>query len=188
MPFSFSPNADHKINTTESNFVAPNILQRATIDDTDLVSSLLTNIFVFLVLVSIALFGYNFYLSNSITGKQAQISDYEKNLDIQDLDGVKSLSSRINVAKKIVDQFPFITTSFMVVSKSVENSIFYKSFNLSSDDKSNGYTLILSGVAPNYKSVIQQVDTFKSNTFSGNVSSVNVGLFHQIKLVMLIFH
>ena len=178
MTFSFNSNGEHTVNTASAPLGMEDILNRAPTKETDLISSLLLDIFILLILVALALFGYRLYLTGSVKTKQNDIHGYALKINIQNLDGIKSLAGKVDVTDKIVEQYPFASTAFMAVGESVEKNVVYKSFNLSIDDKSNNksnnYSLLLYGVAPNYKTIIQQMDTFKSEPFSRNINSVEV--------------
>ncbi|MEZ0208849.1 MAG: hypothetical protein ACAH17_01575 [Candidatus Paceibacterota bacterium] len=126
------------------------------------------------VLAAIGMFGYSYYLGSQVEGKKAKLASYETQLAGLPLEDMRKLSNRIKILNQLVKTHPSANVAFRIVEDSVENQVTYNKFDLNYSESAKGYTLVLSGVAPDYKGVAQQIDTFKRKPYTTYISGVTV--------------
>jgi hypothetical protein len=124
-------------------------------------------------LIAIGLFGYKYYLSSQIAAKKAKIAQYEQNLAEFPLEDMRKVSNRIKIINQLINEHPSANVAFRVLEDSVENMITYTNFNLRSDG-GKSYSLQMTASAPDYKSIAQQMDTFKRKPYTTYIPDVVV--------------
>ncbi len=186
MPFSFKPT---EANTGEQaqvpnveGVIPPSNISSSSSKDTfstrfsaegrGIVQTVLMAVFGFSILVTIVLFGYNFYLNSQIDNKKAELDNYEKQFGSLQLQDMQALSSRMKMVSTLVKEHPSVRVAFRLLEDSVENPVIYKSFDLHFSESSHAYELSLAANAPDYHSVVNQMDTFKRKPFSDYVKNV----------------
>lgn len=131
-------------------------------------------IFGVMVLTTISLFGYQYYLNGSIADQKKILDDKDSSLVGIKLDEMRALSNRIKVVSQVLSEHTSVRAAFLILEKSIENPVTYKSFDLKKNPINKSYDLKVSAVAPSYKAVAQQLDTLNSNEFSKDyISSVS---------------
>lgn len=143
-----------------------------------LIQTLLIVILVLLVISTGALFGWSYLLKSQIESKKAKLSVYEKKLDKLPLQEMRILSSRLKVITQLVKEHPSVNSAFKILEESVENQVVYKRFDLHFSEAQKGYELLLGAIAPDYRSVIEQMDTFKRKPYSTYVPLVKIEALH----------
>lgn len=118
------------------------------------------------VLIAAGLFAYNIFLSSRIEAKKSLMNDYESRLANLPLEEMKKLSDRMRVANQLVKSHSSANVAFLIVEASVENFVTYKKFALSYSENAKAYQLSLSGTAPSYKALAQQMDTYTRKPYS----------------------
>lgn len=184
MPFSFKPEISQ---TTQSetgasmaqtslggSAQAPTMMARVSSEGKGFFQGILFFIFFATLLVSLGMFGYSFYLSSQVESKKATLSTYESRLGSLPLEEMRKLSNRIKIINGLVKEHPSVNAAFRVLEDSVENNITYTAFELKYNEQGKSYALQLTGNAPSYRSIAQQVDTFKRKPYSTYISSVAV--------------
>lgn len=126
------------------------------------------------ILAVIGLFGYKYYLSSQVDIKKDQLAQYESQLAALPLEDMRNLSNRLKVINQLIKEHPSVNVAFLIVEASVENMVTFSKFDLHYSDASKSYQLSLGGVAPDYKSVAQQVDTYKRKPYSTYIPKVTV--------------
>lgn len=126
------------------------------------------------VLVSIGMFGYLYYLSSQVDAKKAKLASYESQLGGLPLEDMRKLSNRIKILNQLVKTHPSVNVAFRIIEDSVENQVTYNKFDLGYNETSKSYLLSLSGTAPNYKGIAQQIDTFNRKPYTTYISNVTV--------------
>lgn len=170
---SFSdPNINN--NKQENEGASYNFVNRKKEEGMGLVQLLLVIVTVFVILLSLGLFGYSFYLNVGIVQKTEILKNSGKVLDKINLPEIKSLSHRLKMANELISRHQYVGSLFNVLEKSIEGRVVYNSFNLSFDDTKNKYNLSLQGEGANYEAVIKQIDIFKSKTYENYFSNVEV--------------
>ncbi len=187
MPFSFKPEispADTGAQGGAAVSAAPqasfggastsSMMARETEHGTSAFHALLFFVFGATVFISAALFAYMYYLSSQVEGKKATLASYEAQLATLPLEDMRKLSNRIKIINTLVREHPSANVAFRIIEDSVENQVVYKRFELRYNDQAKSYALQLGGVAPDYKSVAQQVDTLKRKPYTTYIPSVSV--------------
>lgn len=183
MPFSFKPEisqtgADPAVQPApQASFgdtSTANLMTRASEEGKSLLHIALLFVFLITALVTAGLFAYKYYLSSQIEGKKATLASYESRLATLPLEDMRKLSNRIKVVNQLIKEHPSVNVAFRIVEDSVENQVIYKSFELRYNEQTKSYALQLGGTAPDYKSVAQQMDTFKRKPYTTYVPSVTV--------------
>ena len=165
---------------TQNRIVAPIPLGSMPLTDRDetkkigIFQIVLYVIFGIMVLTTVSLFGYQYYLNGSIADQKKILDDKDSSLVGIKLEEMRALSNRIKVVSQVLSEHTSVRTAFLILEKSIENPVTYKSFDLKKNSINKSYDLKVSAVAPSYKAVAQQLDTLNSNEFSKNyISSVS---------------
>lgn len=186
MPFSFKP----EISQTKPNGDAPlpvptpvasfggtavsSLMAREGEHGKSLVQFVLMAVFGAAVLIAVGLFGYQYYLSSQIDAKKALLADYESRLATLPLEDMRKLSNRIKIINQLVKEHPSANVAFRIVEDSIENQVTYERFELRYNTQTKGYALQLGGIAPNYKSIAQQVDTLKRKPYTTYIQDIGI--------------
>jgi hypothetical protein len=125
------------------------------------------------ILWSLGSAGYLYYLNTQIDDKKAKLASYEKDLGGLPLENMRSMSNRLKVINQLVKQHPSVNVAFKLIEDSIENPITYNKFDLRYSPTTRSYELALGGVAPDYKSVVQQIDTLKREPYSNYINKVD---------------
>lgn len=118
-----------------------------------------------LVFLAIALFGYQRYLISSIDTQKKNLDDKDSTVGSINLEQMRSLSNRIKVVSQILNEHTSVNTALILLERSVENPITYKSFELTKSTLNKNYDLKITGTAPSYRSIAQQIDILNSEEF-----------------------
>jgi hypothetical protein len=141
-------------------------------EGTGFFQKILVFIFCFLIAAAIVLFGYKWYLSSKLEAKKQQLTQYEDELGKLPLDEMRALSNRIKFVNSLLKTHPSVNAAFRIVEDSVENPVTYSRFNLRYDEAKKTYVLQLSAIAPDYKTVVQQMETLKTKPYTSYISNV----------------
>jgi hypothetical protein len=126
------------------------------------------------VLISVGMFGYLYYVSSQVEAKKAKLTSYESQLGGMPLEDMRNLSNRIKVLNQLVKAHPSVNVAFRLVEDSIENQVTYTKFDLGYSEATKSYSLSLTGTAPNYKGIAQQIDTFGRKPYTTYIPSVTV--------------
>ena len=185
MPFSFKPTQGTQTGETATTVSAPGVstfaqagqtlMNRASDETTtDIFTILIYLITAGTIITTIALTAYHSYLETQVSAKKDALATYEKKLGGLPLVDMQRLSNRFKILGPLLKDHPSVNTVFRVLEDSVENPITYTRFDMHLDDTSKAYILALSASSPDYKSVIQQLDTFKRKPYSDYLGAVSV--------------
>jgi hypothetical protein len=190
MPFSFKPEASQTTEASPATAAAPqasfgnsaigaggagiNVMSRAVDGGKSMFQLALMALAGLSVLASVGLAGYLYYLSSQVDAKKAQLASYETQLGALPLEDMRKLSGRIKLIDQLVKQHPSANVAFRIIEDSVENQVTYTKFDLGYSDSLKSYNLSVTGLAPSYKSVAQQIDTFGRKPYSTYISNVAV--------------
>jgi hypothetical protein len=122
-------------------------------------------------LMSAGLVGYKYYLTSQIEKKRAEIESSEQKLAAFPLENMRKLSAKMKIINQLLKEHPSVNVAFRILEDSVEHEITYTNFNLRYD-KGKQYMLQLDGVAPTYKNLAQQADTYKREPYTAYVSDI----------------
>lgn len=174
MPFSFKP-TDAEINKDNS---LAEYAERAGKSIGEKIGIFLIIIFFLTIFLAVGMFYYNFYLTKQLNQNKERLISYDKKL-LNELGGVnieeiKSVSKKFQSLNQMINDHAYVSSLFKVLEYSVENMSTFTKFDLTYDENLKSYVLNLSAQAPNYHSVIQQVDTLKREPYSKYLSNVEV--------------
>ncbi len=131
------------------------------------------------IVTTIALFGYSYYLNQQINNKKSKLVEYDKQLKSFPIQDVSALSGRLKIIKQLISEHSSVNTAFAVIEKSVEDPITYKHFDLHFSGGSRTYELQLAAVAPDYHSVVEQINTLKKlEPYKSYISNVVISNLH----------
>lgn len=145
-----------------------------TPDTKSLLTRALTTIFGILLLITVGLFIYQWYLQAQIEGKKQALATFESQLASVPLQDIRKLSARLKAANQLIKDHPFANVMFKVIEDSVENNIIFSKFTIQNDLTALAYIGTLEGVAPDYRSIVQQIETFKREPYTKYMSQVQV--------------
>ncbi len=186
MPFSFKPEISQTTPAGDGALpvpapvaslggtATPSLMVREGEHGKSLIQLVLMAVFGVAVLLAIGLFGYQYYLSSKIDTKKALLADYESRLATIPLEDMRKLSNRIKIINKLVKEHPSANVAFRIVEHSIEHKIIYKRFELRHNTQTKGYALSLGGDAPNYRSIVEQIDTLKRNPYTTYINDIVV--------------
>lgn len=128
----------------------------------------------FAIFVTVVLFGYSFYLKGQIESKKQKISALEQESKTLPLADMQALSNRMRVVSTLVREHPSVRSAFRILEESIENPVVYTSFGLNYSESARSYELTVAAKAPDYHSVVNQMDTFKRKPFSTYIPNVTI--------------
>lgn len=177
MPFSFKPDIatenpqvgqNPPAPTSFGNPVAaaPTPVERPKGEETSIAGVILIALFGFTALIAGGLFAYKFYLSSQIKVKQEKLDGYENSLKNLPIEEMRKMSNRLKIVNQLIKDHPSVNVAFLIVEASVEHMITFNKFDLNYSENLKSYQLSLTGVAPDYKSIAQQLDTYKTKPYS----------------------
>ncbi len=182
MPFSFKPDIAQQQDTSRTEAPVASFGSGSTQDyatrkvaqGKSIVELVLIVVFGVAALIAVGLVGYKYFLSSQIESKKASLASFESQLATFPLEEMRKLSNRIKIINQLVKEHPSANVAFRIVEDSVENHITYKRFDLRYGDSMKSYQLQLDGVAPDYKGIAQQVDTFKRKPYTTYIQNVGI--------------
>lgn len=180
MPFSFKPTQSETPPDTQGQVSAAPVFSqsgympagRMLSQGASLIDLILYVVAGVCVLALVVLVAYHQYLSAQVEAKKTTLLGHENKLGALPLVEIERLSNRLKVVSPLVKDRVFATTAFRLLEDSVEDSVTYTRFDMQFNETSKGYVIGLAAVAPNYVSVIQQLDTFKRKPYSSYIGSV----------------
>ena len=144
---------------------------RFPVEKVGIAGIIIIGLFIMSIITTAVLFGYHYYLIKKVESSQTKLNEYEKKMGEIPLEDMGRLSNRLKIVGKLIKEHPSVNAAFRIIEETVENNITYKKFDLHPATGSNSYELRLSAVAPNYKSVVEQIDTLKRKPYSNYVIS-----------------
>jgi len=183
MPFSFKPTTTEEVTPpmaapeatpTLSSPTSSAYVARPTESGRGILDTVALGIFLLMIGVAAVLFGYKYYLQSVVAGQKATIDGYESRLSGIPLEEIHALSNRLKVINQLVKDHPSVNAAFKVLESGVENAVTFTNFNLSYDNGSKTYSLSLAANAPDYRSVVQQMDTLKRKPYVNYFPNVKI--------------
>ncbi|MFH1346881.1 MAG: PilN domain-containing protein [Spirochaetota bacterium] len=110
-------------------------------------------------------FGYKPYLDSQISNVNAQIDNLEKSVDKQQKENLTNLYSQLTNIKFLLNSHVEALKLFDDLEKNTNPQVYYTGFGLSLIENK----IEIKGVAPNYGTLVQQLDLFKKSQLFGNV-------------------
>lgn len=128
-----------------------------------LIQIILYLVFAITVIIAASLFGYRYYLISSIDVQKKALFKKDELLKSIDLDKMRSVSDRMKVVNQVLSEHSSVSTAFLILEKTINDSVTYKNFDLKKSSTGRGYDLKMGSVASSYKAVYQQLETFKND-------------------------
>lgn len=126
------------------------------------------------VLFTLVTFLYSSYLNRQIEASKQILSDSNTLLGELPISDMKSFSDRVKFVRDQIENHPYPLTSFRLLESSVENGVYFTNFSLTELQNTGTYNLDLTGSSPNYRSIIQQIDTLRSEPYNKFVRDLEV--------------
>lgn len=114
---------------------------------------------------AIILFSYQRYLISNIDTQKKNLDEKDNIISSIDLEQMRDFSNRIKVVSQVLNEHTSVNTAFIILEKSIENQITYKSFELTKNIINKNYDLKITGISPSYRTLAQQIDVFNSSEF-----------------------
>lgn len=171
MPFSFKPPEGQP---QPSAFSAEAIGTRIKETKGGIFSFISYMVFGVAVTVTVVLYGYNLQLASQVNGLKEQLDGYNASLAGMPLVEMEKLSNRIRFVGQLVNGHASVNTAFRILEETVENQVLYSRFDLRSDPATNRYEVSIAALAPDYRSVAQQLDTLKVKPYTKYIQSTNL--------------
>lgn len=183
MPFSFKPDIVQDEQAAQvappavfaSSTAAPvTLMERAKTEGTSLFGVLLFMVFGATALLTVGLFAYKYYLTSQVEAKKSILSQYEAQLTGIPLEEMRKVSNRMKVVNQLVKEHPSVNVAFLILEASIEHMLTLNTFDMHYSETSKSYQLNVGGIAPDYKAIAQQMDTYARKPYSTYVSKVTV--------------
>ncbi len=113
------------------------------------------------VIFSLIGFGVTYYLEGKNIELRNNIQSIEMNLKNVPLDEMLAFYSKTQNINSVLKEHVYITTIFSVLENATEKDIYFKKFDLSFREGA-GYELSISGISPDTRSMVRQIDTLKN--------------------------
>ncbi len=168
MDFSFHVNGDQTPNAShKASLSSPTVANRASLlllNGPDGFTRLLVGIAGLSVVLTAALFGWQYYLTKQIETKKQQLVAYGTHVSELPLQEIRTISTKLKLANTIAKQYPFVTNTFSILEDSIENQVTYIGFDLKTNQEGE-YEMNISAIAPDYKTVARQMDILRTDTY-----------------------
>jgi len=110
-------------------------------------------------------FGYKPYLNSQISNVNAQMSSLEKSIDKQQRENLTNLYSQLTNIKFLLDSHIAASNLFEDLGKNTNPQVYYTGFGLSLIENK----IEIRGMAPDYGTLVKQLESFKKSQLFGNV-------------------
>lgn len=171
MPFSFKPPEGAP---QPSAFSAEGITARIKETKGGIFSFISYLVLGITITIAVLLYLYSLQLSSQVADLKTKLDSYDASLAGMQLTDMQKLSDRIRFIGQVVNGHASVNSAFRILEESVENQVLFTRFDLRANPNSGNYDLTLSALAPDYRSVAQQLDTIKTKTFLKYFSSVEL--------------
>lgn len=177
MDFSFNAN-------TNTGSITPNVINRPREESSfDAVDKLLIVINVLVIIAVGFLFWYQSYLSDQIIAKKNELSKYKNSVAGIPLEEMRGVSLRMNTINDLVKNYVYTSNIFPLLEESIEHKVLYTNFDMrrataeeKKKDPNNAidFTLNIKGQADDYKTLVRQIDTLKSDKYKEYFTKVTL--------------
>lgn len=124
--------------------------------------------------IALGMLGYYFYIQSSVESKKTKILEYETKLGAFPLEEMRHFSNRLKFVNQLIKEHPSVNAAFRLLEESVEDRITYSSFEFGYDEGAKVPTIAVDGVAPDYKTLAQQMDALKAKPYTTYISNVEL--------------
>ena len=113
------------------------------------------------IIFSLVGFGVTYYLEGKNIELRNNIQSIEINLKNAPLDEMLSFYSKTQNINSVLKEHVYLSTIFSILENATEKDIYFKKFDLSFREGA-GYELSISGISPDTRSMVRQIDTLKN--------------------------
>ncbi len=112
------------------------------------------------IVFSLVGFGVTYYLESKNIELRNNIQSIEINLKNVPLDEMLSFYSKTQNINSVLKEHVYVSTIFSILENATEKDVYFKKFDLSFREGA-GYELSISGISPDTRSMVRQIDTLK---------------------------
>lgn len=116
------------------------------------------------IVASLASYGMGKLFETQGDAIRDQIKALESKLTSLPLPEMLDFYSKTNSINTALKNHVYITSVFSVLSNAVEKNVYFKKFDFSSRD-AGGYDLNITGVSPDYESIVRQLDVINADKY-----------------------
>jgi hypothetical protein len=138
------------------------------------------------VIFSLVGFGVTYYLEGKNTDLRNNIQAVEANLKNVPLDEMLSFYSKTQNINSVLKEHVYVTTVLSLLENAVESNVYFKKFEFSFREGA-GYDLSISGIAPDTRSVVRQIDVLKDQKYAKVFKTVELKNVTKDKLENITF-
>ena len=138
---------------------------KVEVEPSDPLTALGIIFFAVAVIFSIVGFGVTYYLEGKNTDLRNNIQAVEANLKNVPLDEMLSFYSKTQNINSVLKEHVYVTTVLSLLENAVESNVYFKKFEFSFREGA-GYDLSISGIAPDTRSVVRQIDALKDQKYA----------------------
>ena len=140
-----------------------------------LVGVLVFSLFMFSIIISVAMYVYKGIMKSDIQNLELQLADAEKSIDKKTIGEIALFSKKLSVAKTVVLKHQVISGFLESLASSTVSTVRFSSFSYGSLTEGN-LTVNLKGEAANYSSIALQEDVFSKNVYFKSLTFSNLTL------------
>ncbi len=118
-----------------------------------------------MVIVSIVLFVYSFYLTSSITSKKTELDSMESLAKDYPFAEMRELSSRLSGLDTLLKSYVSSRSPLKFLENVVENQVVFNDFTLT-QSLAGAYSINFTVITNNYKTLIQQLESLNLKEYS----------------------
>lgn len=138
---------------------------KVEVEPSDPLTALGIIFFAVAVIFSLVGFGVTYYLEGKNTDLRNNIQAVEANLKNVPLDEMLSFYSKTQNINSVLKEHVYVTTVLSLLENAVESNVYFKKFEFSFREGA-GYDLSISGIAPDTRSVVRQIDALKDQKYA----------------------
>jgi hypothetical protein len=124
------------------------------------------------IFISIISYGYNFYLSDKNTKDKQKIESLNASLSAYPLKDMLDTYNKVINIDLYTKSRNYISSVLYTLETVTEKNVYFKKFVLS--ETKDGYYIEMEGVAPDYKSIVRQMDGLKDPRYSKVFNTVTL--------------
>src|SRR3989344_304017 len=140
-----------------------------------LVGVLVFSLFMFSIIISVAMYVYKGIVKSDIQNLELQLADAEKNIDKKTIGEISLFSKKLSVAKAVVLKHQVVSGFLELLASSTVSTVRFISFSYSNLTE-GGLTVKLRGEATDYSSIALQEDVFSKNEYFKSLVFSNLTL------------
>jgi hypothetical protein len=140
-----------------------------------MLGTLLVSLFIFSIILSVALYVYKGILKNDIQNLQSQLAEAEEGIDKKTINEMSQFGKKLDTAKSIVLRHQVISNFFDSLASSTVSSVQFTDFSYGNLEKDK-LSVTLRGMATSYASVALQENVLSQNKYFKSILFSNLDL------------